>query len=131
MRRNMLRLVAGMLCLLGLVLSNAPLGLAQNFTATGSLITARYYHTATLLQNGLVLVVGGVGPNGYLASAELYSPASGSFTPTGNLHTARERHTATLLKDGRVLITGGYNGNHQVQSSTTLLQGPSLSRLAP
>jgi hypothetical protein len=42
------------------------------FTLTGSLNTARSYHTATLLNNGLVLVTGGYGNSGYLASAELY-----------------------------------------------------------
>lgn len=45
------------------------------FTITASLNVARYNHTATLLQNGQVLVVGGLGVNGAyasLASAELY-----------------------------------------------------------
>ena len=50
---------------------NAPAG--RNWTRTGSLNTARYYHTATLLQNGnVVLVAGGLGPgNHVLPSAEL------------------------------------------------------------
>lgn len=47
------------------------------FSVTGSLNTARYNHTATLMQNGQVLVTGGLGVNGVyisLASAELYVP---------------------------------------------------------
>jgi hypothetical protein len=42
------------------------------WTATGSLGTARYQHTATLLPNGEVLVAEGYNSSGYLASAELY-----------------------------------------------------------
>ena len=37
-------------------------------------------HTATLLPNGKVLVAGGFGNSGYLASAELYDPASGTWS---------------------------------------------------
>jgi len=44
-----------------------------NFAATGAMTTARSAHTATLLGNGKVLVVGGMDVNGNaLASAELY-----------------------------------------------------------
>ena len=43
-----------------------------NFTITGSLNTARESYTATLLPNGLVLVTGGIGNSGHLASCELY-----------------------------------------------------------
>ncbi len=76
---------------------------------TGSLGAGRYYHTATLLSDGRVLVVGGEGSGGgYLASAELYNPATGLWTATGSLHTGRSAHTATLLADGRVLVAGGY-----------------------
>jgi hypothetical protein len=65
--------------------------------------TARMYHTATLLSNGLVLIAGGAGDT----SAELYDPLIGKFSPTGPMTTIRSVHTATLLADGRVLIAGG------------------------
>jgi Galactose oxidase, central domain/Dockerin type I domain len=79
------------------------------WTATGSLATGRWNHTATLLPNGKVLVAGGQGDTGSLASAELYDPASGTWTATGSLANGRDHHTATLLPDGKVLAAGGYN----------------------
>lgn len=78
------------------------------WTRTGSLNHPRGNHTATLLKNGLVLVVGGRDPQGTaLASAELYAPDSGTWTEAGGLQLARVRHTATLLPDGKVLVVGG------------------------
>ena len=74
------------------------------FTGTGSLITARYGHTATLLPNGTVLIAGGDDP---LGSAEIYDPSTGRFKATGTMNTPRGGHTATLLADGRVLIAAG------------------------
>jgi N-acetylneuraminic acid mutarotase len=79
-----------------------------SWTATGNLNEARTYHTATLLPDGSVLVVGGLNSAGSsLASAELYDPSSGSWTVTGQLIDARVNHTATLLPDGKVLVVGG------------------------
>src|SRR2546423_1454535 len=63
------------------------------FDNTGSLATARYDHTTTLLLNGKALVAGGYN-GGSLGSAELYDPASGTWTATGSLSTARYAHTA-------------------------------------
>lgn len=81
------------------------------FTLTGSMATARIYHTATLLNTGKVLVVGGSNGSSALPSAELYDSAIESFTTTGSLITARRNHAATLLADGKVLITGGTVGS--------------------
>jgi Galactose oxidase, central domain len=79
------------------------------FTQTGSMAVGRFLHTATLLQNGKVLIVGGAltSTSDPDATAEVYDPATGIFTMTGAMATAREQHTATLLADGRVLIVGG------------------------
>ena len=84
---------------------------ADTFSTTGTLATPRRDHTATVLQNGKVLVVGGSGNTGYLASAELYDPASHTWTTAGagTPNTPRAFHTATLLPSGKVLVVGGFN----------------------
>ncbi len=81
------------------------------FVLTGSLNTKRTLPTATLLNDGTVLVAGGAGATGFttLASAETYNPTSGTFTATGNMNSARFRATATLLPNGMVLVAGGTN----------------------
>ncbi len=82
------------------------------WTATGSMATERYTHTATLLPNGRVLVAGGTRRN--LATVELYDPATGVWTATGSMATPRTRQTATLLPNGQVLVAGGFRigGEH-------------------
>ena len=83
------------------------------WSPTGSLINYGEGHTATLLPNGKVLVVGGENRYGKFSSAlnraELYDPASGTWTATTNLTSARDNHTTTLLPNGRVLVAGGWN----------------------
>ena len=97
------------------LLACAPSAIAQvpgTFAATGNMTTARAGHTAVLLRNGKVLIIGGQQLNAGLVSAELYDPATGTFTPTGNMTTSRVMPSAVLLGDGRVLIVGG-TGNSQ------------------
>src|SRR5689334_1655339 len=80
------------------------------FTATGSMTTARFGHTATLLTDGKVLIAAGSKDSDTygLTSAELYNPRTGTFTATGSMTTPSLKwsNKATLLADGRVLIAG-------------------------
>ena len=61
-------------------------------------------HTATLLQDGRVLVTGGTGK---IAAAELFDPATETWSSAGSMRQWRAQHIALLLADGRVLIAGG------------------------
>src|SRR5437660_1709983 len=103
----LMRRIAFPLLLLGaaLVLVQPCAGQSETWSETGSLITARDQHTATLLPNGKVLAAGGEGD----ASTELYDPGSGTWTATGRLATRRYDHTATLLPNGKVLVAAGFN----------------------
>jgi hypothetical protein len=77
-------------------------------TARASMRLARVGHTATLLSDGRVMVVGGIGDDrAALVSVEIYDLKANSWTPGPSLATGRANHTATLLSDGRVLVTGG------------------------
>ncbi len=91
-------------------------------TATGAMHTNRGRHTATLLDDGRVLIAGGLFgiSDGFyceptytwthLASAEIYDPRRGAFLDAAPMSTARIGHTATHLRDGRVLVVGGSDG---------------------
>jgi N-acetylneuraminic acid mutarotase len=94
--------------------------LAHTWSPASSMATARDYHTATLLPNGLVLVTGGLGSTGYTASAELYDPIANTWSPAGSMATARADHTATLLPNGLVLVAGGW-GNGATPNSGVFL----------
>ncbi|WP_244224832.1 Kelch repeat-containing protein [Corallococcus sicarius] len=74
--------------------------------------TRRSSHTATELENGRVLVVGGsttgtASAGSQTNTTELYTVSSNTWSPGPSLGTARMDHTATRLKDGRVLVVGG------------------------
>jgi N-acetylneuraminic acid mutarotase len=100
--------------------TSAALGVFQGslgWSSAASLTAARDNHTATLLTNGKVLVVGGQNVNGVLSSAELYDPATNSWSSAASLTAARDNHTATLLTNGKVLVVGGQNSSGDLSST--------------
>ncbi|CAF5076140.1 unnamed protein product, partial [Rotaria sp. Silwood1] len=87
------------------------------WTVTCSMNNPRYFHKASVLSNGKVLITGGNDGEGQLKSVELYDPSTETWTLINNMNTAREYHTATILADGKVLITGGHNGTFYLNSA--------------
>jgi hypothetical protein len=80
---------------------------AVTFVPTEPMRTEHYYHTATLLKDGTVLMVAGFGFRVPTSAAELYDPASWSFNVLASDGGERFDHTATLLPNSTVLIVGG------------------------
>jgi Kelch motif/Galactose oxidase, central domain len=107
------------------------------FTFTGSMTTPRYNHSATLLPDGDVLIVGGSASSvtgAPLATAELYNSSSETFSAIGNMNTAHASHTATLLADGKVLVAGGSNQPPNARNNVTViaeLYDPATNTFAP
>lgn len=104
----------------------------RGFAAGPPLVEARSGHTATLLPDGRVLVVGGWAREGTppLAAAEVYDPATGRFAPVGALREGRGGHAAAALPDGRVLIVGGWIGSRRANASAELFD-PATNRFTP
>jgi len=102
----------------------------KTWSSGGALIVARQNHTATLLEDSTILIVGGYsvtgdaptidttgdsiitypGGNNFLASCEIYNPATHSSRLVAHLIQGRDEHSATLLKTGEVLVEGGRVG---------------------
>jgi hypothetical protein len=77
-----------------------------------NLLHSRKVHSAILLADGRVGIVGGSGPYGNLVPVcEIYDPQSGQFTEAGSLAVPRVKPALLLMEDGLVLVIGGTHGN--------------------
>jgi WD40 repeat protein len=83
------------------------------------MVSPRWYHTATALPKGKVLIAGGSSNS---VGAELYDPSTSTFGATGPMINPGAYCTATLLPSGKVLIAGGINAS---ASSNAELYDPS------
>ena len=104
-RSSTLLFIAALMFCSALGLTNGRAG-TITWQFTDSMAIARAQHTATVLRDGQVLLVGGRG-NGDPESAELYDPVSGQWSNAQDLGYEVDYHTATLLPDGTVLVAGG------------------------
>lgn len=104
----------------------------RGFVAGPPLGEPRLGHTATLLEDGRVLIVGGWAREGTppLASAELFDPSSNTFTPIGPLAEGRGGHAAARLTDGRVLVLGGWVAGRRASDSVEIFD-PTTRRFGP
>jgi hypothetical protein len=99
------------------------------FAAGAALERARTDHTATLLPDGRVLVVGGIDAGTIRAPSEVWDPATQAFIPVGRLAQVRFDHTATLLPDGRVAIIGGTGHGDGHRASLATIEAVTLPPL--
>jgi hypothetical protein len=112
-------------------------GAATPNPTPGTLLTPRAHQNAVLLNNGDVLIFGGINTKGALSSAEIINPnwvlpicstqtpipcATAPTTlnasqPASSLNVARTLASATLLQNGSALVTGGYTGTAGLEST--------------
>lgn len=76
----------------------------NKWTMTAPMHVGRAGAMAVTLNNGEVLVTGGLGA---LTSCELYNATTNTWTMTGNMTQPRFDHQIVLLNDGSVLVVGG------------------------
>ena len=78
-----------------------------NWTKINDMHEKRYAHTATVLPNGKVMIIGGISSTSdTMNSYELYDPVTGNWT----LHTmpiGYAVHETVMLPNGKLLIVGG------------------------
>lgn len=106
------------------------------FERVGDPSGAYDHHTATLLNDGSVLVVGGRGFGGVNPQSDRYLPERKVFEPGPALTTGRMNHAAILLADGRLLVTGGWDlGDAQSPFdpafASTEIYDPATARFEP
>jgi hypothetical protein len=95
------------------------------FTRTGApMHFARDRCTATVLEDGHVLIVGGTDKGNPPLPAEIFDPVTGTFMLAASLREGRMAHDACLLPDGRVVVAGGWADVRKATTSSVEIYDP-------
>lgn len=122
MKSFMCRVV--LLCSLFLLPGAVAQAVPPGWGIGASVSTPRDWHSATLLQDGSVLIAGGYASGtGATNKAERYIPAANAWLPVGDMVYERRQHAAALLADGKVLVVGGRD-RHGVALGSAELYDP-------
>ena len=98
-----------------------PTPLSVDADVIEPMLQSRVGHSATLLRDGRVLVVGGMDDAFTpLYTAEVFDPETNRWMLVGEMREARTEHSAALLRDGRVMVTGGMNENLEIVGTTEI-----------
>jgi len=95
---------------------------SDNTWTTDRVQVPRAGHTATLLSNDQIFLVGG---NAGESSTELYDSNTSTATLSAPLQSNRYFHTATLLEDNQIVVIGGIEYNSQLTSKEVEVYNPS------
>src|SRR5947209_12140425 len=109
MRRTAKTVLLGSLIVLCAVLALKGAALlvpSGTWAPTANLTDARANSSVALLSDGRILITGGDGANGPLATAEFFN-TDGSVSAAAPRNVARSKHVSVVLQDGRVLVAGG------------------------
>ncbi|MFO1465658.1 MAG: kelch repeat-containing protein [Steroidobacteraceae bacterium] len=122
-RETFVKLSSGIVMIFGASMFPAPPTLPQlaraelfdpslnSWKPTGAAATQPDSPTATLLQDGRVLLTGGGSVSSPLGTAALYDPAADAWTAAAPMAFARSGATSIRLSSGRVLVCGGFGSN--------------------
>lgn len=105
--------------------NSVPIPTYTSFVESGAMSTNRTAFSATLLNDGRVLILGGYDTSSELDSGEIFNPSAdggkGAFSLlSSHMTVTRYRHTSTLLSDGTVLITGGRDSSFNSRQTAEL-----------
>lgn len=104
----------------------APIQSSQGgFQNVSPLAIPRVHHTATLLDDGRILVTGGlINRTDATASVEILDPSTGTVSSAASMFAPRMYHRAVLLKTKKVLVIGGQSTRYGAALRSTELFDP-------